>query len=61
MKSWEFRYDSESRGDKYALGERIGMSRDGGLGEASLKWTSKYGSVIVSSYESVTIDDMKEA
>lgn len=45
----------------YALGERIGMSRDGGLGEASLKWTSKYGSVIVSSYESVTIDDMKEA
>jgi choloylglycine hydrolase len=38
-----------------------GMSRDGGLGEASLKWTSKYGSVIVSSYESVTTDGMKEA
>ena len=37
-----------------------GMSRDGGLGEASLKWTSKYGSVITSIYEGATADGINE-
>ncbi len=33
-----------------------GMNRDGAMGEASLKWTSKYGSVITSVYEAGTAD-----
>lgn len=37
-----------------------GMNRDGGLGAASLKWTSKYGSVIASVYEAGTADGMNE-
>ncbi len=36
------------------------MPRDGGLGDKSLKWTSKYGSVIVSVYEGGTADGMNE-
>lgn len=36
------------------------MSRDGGLGAASLKWTSKHGSVVTSIYEGGTADGMNE-
>ncbi|WP_417380727.1 linear amide C-N hydrolase [Gimesia sp.] len=38
-----------------------GMSRDGGLGTASLSWTSQYGSVVASLYEGGTADGMNEA
>lgn len=37
-----------------------GMQRDGGLGEASLRWTSKYGGVIASIYEGGTSDGLNE-
>jgi penicillin V acylase-like amidase (Ntn superfamily) len=37
-----------------------GMARDGGLGDASLKWTSKHGSVAASIYEGGTADGMNE-
>jgi penicillin V acylase-like amidase (Ntn superfamily) len=37
-----------------------GMARDGGLGERSLRWTSRYGSVAVSAYEAGTADGMNE-
>ena len=37
-----------------------GMKRDGSNGEASLKWTSKYGSVVASVYEGATADGMNE-
>lgn len=37
-----------------------GMQRDGGLGAASLMWTSKYGSVVTSIYEGGTADGMNE-
>ncbi len=37
-----------------------GMARDGGLGEKSLQWTSRYGSVITSGYEGGTTDGMNE-
>lgn len=38
-----------------------GMHRDGGLGEGSLRWTSRYGSVVASVYEGGTADGMNEA
>jgi choloylglycine hydrolase len=38
-----------------------GMERDGALGDQSLKWTSKYGSVIASAYNAGTADGMNEA
>lgn len=37
-----------------------GMNRDGAAGANSIKWTSKYGSVVVSGYESGTADGMNE-
>ena len=37
-----------------------GMSRDGGAGENSLKWTSKYGSVVVDAYDVASTDGMNE-
>jgi choloylglycine hydrolase len=37
-----------------------GIARDGAAGEHSIKWTSKYGSVIVSGYEVGTTDGMNE-
>ena len=37
-----------------------GMARDGGLGKASLTWTSKYGSLVASVYEGGTADGMNE-
>lgn len=37
-----------------------GMKRDGGIGDASVKWTSRHGSVITSIYEGGTADGMNE-
>ncbi len=37
-----------------------GMRRDGGLGAASLQWTSRFGSVVASVYEGGTADGMNE-
>ena len=37
------------------------MQRDGGLGEGSLKWRSKYGSVIASFHNIATVDGMNDA
>src|SRR3954468_21363045 len=37
------------------------MARDGGLGDPSLKWTSRHGSVVTSIYEGGTADGMNEA
>jgi penicillin V acylase-like amidase (Ntn superfamily) len=37
-----------------------GMLRDGAAGPNSVKWTSKYGSLAVSSYEAGTADGMNE-
>ncbi|TWF35365.1 penicillin amidase [Chitinophaga polysaccharea] len=37
-----------------------GMERNGEVGPASVKWTSKYGSVIVSGYDISTTDGMNE-
>ncbi len=37
-----------------------GMARDGAAGPRSLKWTSKYGSVIVSGYEAGSTDGLNE-
>lgn len=38
-----------------------GMERDGGVGPRSIKWTSRYGSVIASFYDVATADGMNEA
>jgi penicillin V acylase-like amidase (Ntn superfamily) len=38
-----------------------GMERDGGVGPKSVKWTAKYGSVIASFDNVVTVDGMNEA
>ena len=38
-----------------------GLSRDGGAGPGSIKWTSKYGSVIASFYNIGTVDGMNDA
>ena len=37
-----------------------GMERDGKTGENSLKWTSKYGSVVTSAFEIASTDGMNE-
>lgn len=37
-----------------------GMSRDGGVGNGSITWKSKYGSVIISFYGMATVDGMNE-
>lgn len=37
-----------------------GMARDGGMGQESLQWTSKYGSVIACVYEGATADGINE-
>jgi penicillin V acylase-like amidase (Ntn superfamily) len=37
-----------------------GMKRDGGMGDLSPKWTSKYGSVVTSVYEAASCDGMNE-
>lgn len=36
------------------------LARDGGLARGSLKWTSKYGSVVTSVYEGASADGMNE-
>ncbi|WP_444921651.1 linear amide C-N hydrolase [Microbulbifer sp. CnH-101-G] len=38
-----------------------GMERNGGVGEGSITWTSKYGSVVISIYEAATSDGLNEA
>lgn len=38
-----------------------GMKRDGGLGEGSIEWISRYGSVTLSGYDVGTADGMNEA
>ncbi len=38
-----------------------GMSRDGQAGPNSIKWTSKYGSVVATGYDVSTTDGMNEA
>ena len=38
-----------------------GMERDGGLGEGSIEWTSKYGSITLSGYDVGTADGMNDA
>jgi choloylglycine hydrolase len=38
-----------------------GMARDGGAGQGSLKWTSKYGSVVADIYDAASADGMNEA
>jgi choloylglycine hydrolase len=38
-----------------------GMSRDGGAGPKSIKWTSKYGSVVGDIYDVASADGMNEA
>jgi choloylglycine hydrolase len=37
-----------------------GMARDGAAGASSVKWTSKYGSVIASGYDFATTDGLNE-
>ncbi|NTU95161.1 MAG: linear amide C-N hydrolase [Bacteroidales bacterium] len=37
-----------------------GMLRDGGAGKNSLKWTSKYGSLVATGYEMITVDGINE-
>ena len=37
-----------------------GIERDGNAGPRSIKWKSKYGSVVVSGYEIGTVDGMNE-
>jgi choloylglycine hydrolase len=37
-----------------------GMERDGGIDENSIKWTSKYGSVVASGFDIGTADGMNE-
>lgn len=37
-----------------------GMKQDGGVGERSLKWTSKYGSVFTALYDQINIDGLNE-
>jgi penicillin V acylase-like amidase (Ntn superfamily) len=37
-----------------------GMARDGAAGPASVKWTSKYGSVVASAFEAASADGMNE-
>jgi choloylglycine hydrolase len=37
-----------------------GMRRDGGAGQNSITWTSKYGSIITSSYDIATVDGIND-
>ena len=37
-----------------------GIQRDGGVGKNSLKWTSKYGSLIASGYDIMMVDGINE-
>ena len=37
-----------------------GMKRDGAAGPTSIRWTSKYGSVVASAFEAATADGMNE-
>ncbi len=37
-----------------------GMQRDGAAGLNSIRWTSKYGSIVASAFEAATVDGMNE-
>jgi len=37
-----------------------GIARDGGAGRNSLRWVSRYGSLVVSGYEMMTVDGINE-
>ena len=37
-----------------------GMARNGGAGDQSIEWTSKYGSIVTSSYDVATVDGINE-
>ena len=37
-----------------------GMKQDGGVGERSLRWTSKYGSVCTALYDQIDVDGFNE-
>ena len=37
-----------------------GMQRDGAAGPTSIRWTSKYGSVVATAFEAATADGMNE-
>ena len=37
-----------------------GMKRDGAAGPGSIRWTSKYGSVVATAFEAATADGMNE-
>lgn len=49
----------ETRTDLWAF--PAGLVRDGGIGSNSIKWTSKYGSVIAAMYNVGTVDGMNDA
>ena len=38
-----------------------GMARDGGVGAGSIKWTSKYGSLVADAYDFATAEGINEA
>lgn len=38
-----------------------GMKRDGGVGQGSIEWTSKYGSVIAGFYDIASVDGVNDA
>lgn len=37
-----------------------GMKRDGAAGPGAIRWTSKYGSIVASAFDAVTVDGMNE-
>ncbi len=51
--------DMKSGADWWVFPRR--MKRDGGAGEGSITWTSKYGSLVVSIYQLASCDGMNEA
>lgn len=52
-------WEAETGTDLWAF--PAGMKRDGGVGEASLAWTSKYSSVIAGFYNVAAVDGINEA
>lgn len=52
-------WTSETGTDLWAF--PAGLKRDGGVGEGSISWTSKYGSVIAGFYNVASVDGINEA
>jgi penicillin V acylase-like amidase (Ntn superfamily) len=50
--------DPDARPKLYAYPR--GMKQDGGVGERSVKWTSKYGSVFTAFYDVINLDGLNE-